>query len=581
MKIVERKVNPSVVATLEDAGISPVLAKVFAGRGVSAQDQATPTLDKLIPYTELKGAVEMANILADAIIAGKKLRVVADYDADGATACTIAIRGLRAFGANVDFLIPNRLEHGYGLTPEIAELAASPSDAGRPDYLITVDNGIASHAGIDRANALGVPVLVTDHHLPAETHPNAMAIVNPNQHGCTFPSKSLAGCGVMFYVLWALQDELFSRDFLSDERVDQSFTVEKLLPIAAIGTVADVVALDTNNRIIVHEGISLIRKGVSFPGIDALAKAAGRNPRELATSDIAFGIGPRINAAGRLETMDAGVECLTTDSVARALALAKLLHEINDKRKEIETDMTDDAVRQLLTEVQESRYTAVLHNEDWHQGVIGIVAGRIKERVWRPTFALANGKNGEIKGSGRSIPGFHLRDALADIDAHHPGLLPKFGGHAAAAGVTIRAGGLQEFSEAFEKVARKMLKPADLQQCIEVDGSLDNADMCLDTVVNIKQQVWGQAFPEPSFCDEFDVVEAKPIGGGLHLRLVLEKDGKKFQGVKFRHAGGVPQGRIRVVYKLDANKFRDETNLQLLVEYLEEANTKTKEPKAA
>lgn len=576
MKIVERPFNPSSAVALVKSGVHAVLARCLAARGVKTPAEVHPRLEELIPYTELKGATEMACILADAIESGKHIRIVADYDADGATACSIGVRGLRAFGASVDYLIPNRLEHGYGLTPEIAELAATglvDSDkAQKPDFIVTVDNGIASHKGIERANELGVPVLVTDHHLPTDQPPAALCIVNPNQHGCTFPSKALAGCGVIFYVMWALQDELLSRGWLSNPKVDPTFTIERLLPLAAVGTVADVVALDKNNRILVEVGVGLVRKGHSLPGIDAIAKVAGKNPRELATSDIAYAIGPRINAAGRLDTMDAGVECLTTDSVARALALANILHDINDRRKEIESDMTTEAVRRLLTDVQESRFTAVLHAESWHQGVIGIVAGRIKERIWRPTFVLADGKNGELKGSGRSIPGFHLRDALDIVDKRCPNLLVKFGGHAAAAGVTLRPGGLEEFSQQFEQVARELLTPADLNQCIEMDGSLETSEMSLETVIALKSQVWGQAFPEPSFSDVFTVVDAKPIGGGMHLRMVLDKNGKRFQAVKFRHTDGLPSGKIRAVYKLDANKFRDETNLQLLVEYLEQAS---------
>lgn len=564
MKIVERGFAPTTAHKLVTEGLSPVLARTLAARGVSKAAEAAADLAALLPYTALKGAEAMALELADAIESGKRLLIVADYDADGATACSVGVRALRAFGANVGYLIPNRLEHGYGLTPEIARIACAM--APRPDFLVTVDNGIASHAGIDESNRLGVPVLVTDHHLPAETHPAAKVIVNPNQHGCTFPSKAMAGCGVMYYVMWALQDELVSRGWMG---MDPYFDVTTLLPIVAIGTVADVVALDSNNRILVNEGIKRIRAGRSFAGIDALAKVAGKDPRELATSDIAFGLGPRVNAAGRLESMDAGVECLTTDGVARAEALAQDLHSINDRRKEIEGEMTDEAVRRLLTDVREDRFTAVLHSQDWHQGVIGIVAGRLKERIWRPTFVLADGKDGEYKGSGRSIPGFHLRDALDLVDRYHPGLLVKFGGHAMAAGVTVRAGGLPEFTEAFESVARSMLKPSDLNQVLEVDGPLDINEMSLDTVRLLKLQVWGQAFPEPAFCDEFNVLEARAIGGGKHLRLTLEKGGQRFTAVKFRHTDGVPPARVKAVYKLDANTFRNETNLQLLLEHIE------------
>lgn len=566
MQIVERKFSPSAALSLHKEGMSTVLARVLASRGVMRAADAVGTAAGLIPYTALKGAVDMAEVLADAIESGKRLLIVGDYDADGATATSVGLRALRAFGANVDFLIPNRLELGYGLSPELARIACSRDP--KPDYLITVDNGIASHAGIAECNRLGVEVLVTDHHLPAATHPEARVIVNPNQHGCEFPSKAMAGCGVIYYVMWALQDELVVRGYTG---MDMSFDVTRLLPIVAIGTVADVVALDANNRILINEGIQRIRQGRSFPGIDAIARVAGKNPRELSTSDIAFGIGPRINAAGRLETMDAGVETLCTDLTARAEALAQQLHDINDRRKEIEGEMTEEAVRHLLTDVQEDRYTAVLHSQDWHQGVIGIVAGRLKERIWRPTFVMANGKDGEFKGSGRSIPGFHLRDALDMVDRRCPGLLMKFGGHAMAAGVTVRPGGLAEFSEAFEAVGRMLLKPSDLNQTLEVDGALDASEMSLDTVKVLKNQVWGQAFPEPAFCDEFDVVESRAIGQGKHLRLTLQKGKTRFQAVKFRHTDGLPPTRIRAVFKLDANTYRNETNLQLLVEYMEPA----------
>jgi single-stranded-DNA-specific exonuclease len=564
MQIVERKFSPSAALSLHREGVSTVLARVLASRGVVRAADAVGTAAGLIPYTALKGAVEMAEVLADAIESGKRLLIVGDYDADGATATSVGLRALRAFGANVDFLIPNRLELGYGLSPELARIACSRDP--KPDYLITVDNGIASHAGIAECNRMGVEVLVTDHHLPAATHPEARVIVNPNQHGCEFPSKAMAGCGVIYYVMWALQDELVMRSYAG---MDMGFDVTRLLPIVAIGTVADVVALDANNRILINEGIQRIRQGRSFPGIDAIARVAGKNPRELSTSDIAFGIGPRINAAGRLETMDAGVETLCTDLTARAEALAQQLHDINDRRKEIEGEMTEEAVRHLLTDVQEDRYTAVLHSQDWHQGVIGIVAGRLKERIWRPTFVMANGKDGEFKGSGRSIPGFHLRDALDMVDRRCPGLLLKFGGHAMAAGVTVRPGGLAEFSDAFEAVGRLLLKPSDLNQTLEVDGALDTAEMSLETVKVLKNQVWGQAFPEPAFCDEFDVVESRAIGQGKHLRLTLQKGKTRFQAVKFRHTDGLPPTRIRAVFKLDANTYRNETNLQLLVEYME------------
>lgn len=566
MHIVERPFSLSYAAHMVSQGVHPVLARAWCARGVTTPADAEASLDSLEPYTRLAHAERMAQILADAIEQKKRLLIVADYDADGATACTIGVRALRAFGADVRYLIPYRLEHGYGLTPSIVDIACTSEP--RPDYLITVDNGISSHAGIERAREYGVPVLVTDHHLPGAQHPRAEVIVNPNQHGCTFPSKALAGCGVMYYVMWALQDELVSRGI---EFADRNFEVSSLLPFVAVGTVADVVPLDRNNRILVAEGLKRLRAGRTFAGLDALARVSGRNPRELSTSDIAFGVGPRINAAGRLETMDVGVDCLTCDDPARAEALAKSLHDINDRRKEIEGEMVDEAVRQLLTDVRKERYTAVLHAPQWHQGVIGIVAGRIKEKIWRPTFVLADGKNGELKGSGRSIPGLHLRDALDLVDKRCPGLLLAFGGHSMAAGVTVRAGGLEQFSQTFEDVCREHLSARDLQQELETDGPLSVDEMSLSTVALLKEHVWGQAFPEPSFSDEFAVVESRAIGQGKHLRLVVEKDGRRFQAVKFRHTDGAPPSRIRAVYKLDRNEFRDEISLQLLVEHLEAA----------
>ena len=564
MKIVEKTFKPSDALAFMKAGVPPVLARVLASRGVKTIAEALPTMSSLLPYTELSGAVEMASILADAIMDKSRLLIVADYDADGATACSVGVRALRGFGANVGFIIPNRMEHGYGLSEGIAKIACEQEP--RPDFLITVDNGISSHGGIDYCNSVGIPVLVTDHHLQADTLPNAKVIVNPNQKSCNFPSKALAGCGVIYYVMWALQDELVSRGY---ENIQPGFDVTQLLPIVAVGTVADVVALDANNRALINEGLKRIHKGCTILGISKLAEAAGKNPLSLATSDIAFGIGPRINAAGRLESMNAGVECLITDDPAIAEKLAKELHEINDRRKEIELDMVDEAVRQLLTEVHPDRCSAVLHSKYWHQGVIGIVAGRIKEKVWRPTFVLASGKDEEYKGSGRSIPGLHLRDALDLLDKRYPGVLAKFGGHAMAAGVTVNPGKLEEFAEGFEAVVKELINPADLLQELQVDGGLARSELNLTTVDWLKKQIWGQAFTEPVFYDTFDILEAKHIGGGLHARFLLGKEGARYNAVKFRHSEELPTGKVGIAYKVDKNTFREETNLQLLIEYID------------
>jgi single-stranded-DNA-specific exonuclease len=563
MEIVEKSFSPTAALGLIREGASPLLARVLAARQVRCLADARPPVERLLPYSALKNAAQMGAALADAIEAGKRLLILADYDADGATACAVGMKAMSAFGANVGYLIPDRLEHGYGLTPGIVRLAAEQTP--RPEYIITVDNGIASHEGIEEANRLGIPVLVTDHHLPKETHPDAELIVNPNQHGCDFPSKAMAGCGVMYYVMWALQDELVERGYVG---MSPTFHVTQLLPIVAIGTVADVVALDTNNRVLVNEGLRQLREGGGTQGIRALAVVSGKVLEHLSTTDIAFGLGPRINAAGRLESMDAGVECLLCEDELRSTDLALALHEVNERRKEIESDMTETAIRQLLTDVQPERYTAVLHAAAWHIGVIGIVAGRIKEKIWRPTFVLADGNAGEIKGSGRSIPGFNLKDALDLVDKRHPGVLLKFGGHAMAAGVTVAAGKLEEFREGFEKVARELLSPTDLAQQIACDGGLSRDELSLASVAILREQVWGQAFPEPFFVDTFRVIESRALSGGKHLKMTLEKDGFRYDAIKFRHADGPPPSRVKLVYRIGANTFRDETKLQLLGEIL-------------
>jgi single-stranded-DNA-specific exonuclease len=569
MQIVERKYSPSTALALWRAKVPPLLARVLAARGIKTPEEIVGSLSELLPYTLLRGAVAAATLLADLIEQKKRFLIVADYDADGATACTVGIRGLRALGADVGYLIPNRLEHGYGLTPDIVKIAAELEP--RPDYIITVDNGIASIDGIAYANSVGIPVIVTDHHLQGDDQdaPAAVAIVNPNQRGCPFPSKALAGCGVMWYVLWALEDELRKRN----KPIASGFSVNSLLPIVAIGTVADVVALDRNNRILVSEGLERIHEpNTSFPGIESLAKVSKRDARRLTTSDIGFGLGPKINAAGRLESMDAGVETLCTDDPKRADQLAAALFDINERRREIESDTQREAVEQYVANIDPLAYTVTLHDDKWHKGVIGIVAGRIRERVYRPSFILATGKNGDLTGSGRSIPGFHLRDALALVNIRYPDVMVKFGGHAAAAGVTIKAGTFEIFARAFEEVAREMLSPSMLNQVMEVDGSLDASDMTLETVSKIKAHVWGQGFPEPSFCDVFKVSKYNKMGENKeHLRMYLSKGGQNFQAVKFRYEGGELPPKVKLVYKMDANTFNDKTSLQLLVEHIEAA----------
>jgi single-stranded-DNA-specific exonuclease len=568
MELLNRKTEPSDIEHLISEGVNPVIAQCWSGRGIkSVAEVCGHSLQDLIPYTQLTGAVEMALILRDAIVKKQKLLIVADYDADGATACSVGLLGLRALGADVSYIIPDRQIHGYGLTPTVVDLAMKHM----PDYLITVDNGIAAHAGISYANEKGIPVLVTDHHLPGETHPDARVIVNPSQHGCLFPSKHMAGCGVIWYVLWALQNVMIEEGLLD---LDFNFDISSLLPIVAVGTIADVVSLDYNNRTLVNLGLRMIREGKGPHGIDALSKIAKRNPEVLATSDIAFGVAPRINAAGRLESMDAGVECLTSLTEVTALSLAQELDKINSDRKERETTMSEQAITQLVKDVKEDRKSIALYSDDWHIGIIGIVAGRLKEKHWRPTFVLAKGsdesKANEIKGSGRSIPGFHLRDALVWIDTKYPDILLKFGGHAMAAGVTVRASMLEAFQDAFEEVAQLWLTDDALQQKIDTDGPLAVEHMTLETVAQIRQEVWGQGFPAPVFHDVFEIEKAQMIGKDKKtLKLYLRKGDKVFEAVKFKHTDGIPIGHVDVLYKLDVNDYNGNRSLQLMVEHLE------------
>ncbi len=567
MKIVERPYSPSAAYQLVKDGLGEVLARVYAARGIASKSELALGLESLIPHSMLTDADTAAEILCEAIADQRRILIISDYDADGATACAIGLRGLRAYGANIGYLVPNRLEHGYGLTPEIVRIAAALTP--KPALIVTVDNGISSIAGVAEAKRLGMEVLVTDHHLPGERLPEARLIVNPNRRDCDFASKSLAGCGVMFYVLLALEERMARRNVPPQP---QDFTMHSLLPIVAIGTVADVVPIDQNNRLLVRAGLDMIRDKPSFAGIEALIKVSERNARELTTGDIAFAVGPRINAAGRLESMDAGVDCLTTDDQEYAMALAKRLHEINLQRREIEANTVTEAVEQVASSVGADQYTAVAFHKDWHKGVIGIVAGRVRELVYRPTFIFASDSSGALTGSGRSIIGFNLRDALDLVDRRAPGLLLKYGGHAMAAGATLREGGLGEFTEHFEAVARQLLTPAALRQQLETDGALQPHEMSLQTVAQVKDEAWGQAFPEPTFSDTFKVIETRRMGQDQnHIKMIVQKGTKAFTAVKFR-AGDVEVPRnVKVVYKLGANTFRGATNLQLLLEHFEAA----------
>ena len=546
---------------LAQQGMHPVLARLMAARGLHDPRDLSTELDALIKPDALTHVDRAAIFLADAIDAGRRMLIVADYDCDGATACAVGVRGLRAMGASIDYIVPNRFDYGYGLTPEIVTLAIKEKS---PEIIITVDNGIASIDGVDEANRRGIPVVVTDHHLPGTTLPAAAVIVNPNQPGCGFPSKNLAGVGVMFYTLLALRAELRRRgrfDSASQPRLDH------LLDLVALGTVADVVKLDSNNRILVAQGLRRIRAGRAHPGIAALFSVAGREVRKANPFDLGFTAGPRLNAAGRLADMSLGIECLLSDDNQRAWEIAHQLDSINRERREIEAGIQEAALASLENIAPSDKAALTLFDPSWHQGVIGIVASRLKEKFFRPTITFAPAGNGMIRGSGRSIPGFHLRDALDLVYKRHPHLIDKFGGHAMAAGLSLREENFSLFSEAFEQVARESLSAADLEHVLEHDGSLPPAYYTLDFIGQLDAQVWGQGFAPPLFCDEFRVLNQRVLKE-RHLKLQLERDNRKYEAIWFNHAEALPD-RIRAAYRLDANEFNGRTTVQLMVEFAE------------
>lgn len=570
--LVQRRVPTRAFEMLLQSGVHPMLARLYAARGLQQAADTDTSFKALIPPAQLRGAEEAAQLLADAIESQARMVIVADYDCDGATACAVGVRALRAFGAEVAYLVPNRFEYGYGLTPEIVELAAQS----QPDLIITVDNGIASIEGVARAVDLGMAVLITDHHLPGDTLPAAEVIVNPNQPGCRFPSKHLAGVGVMFYVMLALRAELRNRGWFADgARAEPN--LGSLLDLVALGTVADVVKLDHNNRVLVAQGLARMRAGNCQPGVRALFAAAGRDMARAGTFDIGFGLGPRLNAAGRLSDMSLGIEALITDDYVRALDIAQQLDALNRERRAIEAEMQDAATEQLarLADAQnaQDRATLALFDPDWHQGVIGILASRVKERAHRPTIAFARGSttagDHEIKGSGRSIPGLHLRDALDLVSKRAPGLLLKFGGHAMAAGLTLREADFARFAELFEQAVRDMIDPAALTRTIETDGELEGSFINLHCARMLRDEIWGQGFPAPVFDDVFRI-ERQTLLKDKHLKLRLEKNGARFDAIWFNHAEPLPE-RIRAAYRLDVNEFQGVASVQLMIEYAEGA----------
>ena len=564
-----RDAPPRAVWALEQAGVHPLLARLFAGRGVRGTDDLDDSLARLLPPIGLLGIQGAARLLADAIAQRQRICVVADYDCDGATACAVALRGLRLLGAAPDaltYVVPDRAIHGYGLTPAIVDLAVQQ----RPDVLLTVDNGIASMAGVAHARAVGLAVLVTDHHLPALIDdvvalPDANVIVNPNQPGCTFESKNLAGVGVMFYVLLALRGELRERGVFTAQTQPR---LDALLDLVALGTVADVVRLDANNRRLVAQGLRRIRAGHMQPGVAALFAAAGRNARRASAFDFGFALGPRINAAGRLSDMTLGIECLLTDDMGRAADLAKQLDTINRERRVVEAGMREQAegwLDALLAQQADVPPPALaIFDAGFHEGVVGIVASRLKDRVHRPTFVFARGQDGLLKGSGRSIPGFHLRDALDLVSKREPDVLKRFGGHAMAAGCTIAQADFPAFDAALQKVAAEWLDAATLSRTLLSDGPLPVEHFNAETVRALNAQVWGQAFEEPLFIDEVQIVSQRLVGE-KHLKLSVRHKGTLRDAIWFGRSEPVA-ATVRLAYRLSIDEYNGRERVQMVVE---------------
>ncbi len=592
MKLLTRDVPPRAVWALEQAGVHPLLARLFAARGVASKDELDDGLSRLLPPSHLLGAAQAAVLLADAIEKNLRICVVADYDCDGATACAVALRGLRLLGAqHASYLVPDRVLDGYGLTAKIAQRVKD----GGADVLVTVDNGIASFDGVAAARALGLQVLVTDHHLCALVEgqvqlPEANVIVNPNQPGCAFESKSIAGVGVMFYVLLALRAELRQRGAFTSVRAElveaspstssgRTATpgeprLDTLLPLVALGTVADVVRLDANNRRLVAQGLKRVRAGALPAGMAALFRATSRKSSVATTFDFGFALGPRINAAGRLSDMTLGIECLITDDASRADELANMLDGINRERREIEGEMREQAfaiAESLFDEGDEPPPAICVFDPDFHEGVVGIVASRIKDKLHRPSFVFAAsqapGKEHELKGSGRSIAGFHLRDALDLMAKRHPGMLLRFGGHAMAAGCTIEEDQLDQFDEAFSQVALEWLDAATLTRSLQTDGALSPEYRRVDLVDTLHAEVWGQGFAAPTFSEEVEVLSQRLVGE-KHLSLKLRHQGQPVDAIWFGHTEPLP-ARVKIAFRLDAEEWQGRRAVKFLIEGVE------------
>ena len=566
-RLVRRASNARLALDLEQKVQSALLARLFAQRGIVDQSEIDFSLGNLLPPDSMKGLTEAANVVASTIVNRQKIIIVGDFDADGATSTALMVHCLRACEADVDYLVPNRFEFGYGLTPEIVAVAAKM----QPALIVTVDNGISSVDGVGAANALGIKTVITDHHLPGDVVPAATAIVNPNQTGCAFPSKALAGVGVSFYLLSAVRKVLRQKSWFEQKQLSEPLLAD-YLDLVALGTIADVVPFDKNNRVLVNEGIRRMRAGKVRPGIRALLAVSGTNFKKLISRDIAFGVAPRLNAAGRLEDMSIGIECLLSETDAGAVVLAEQLDGINKARRSIEDEMKDQAIEIVKAAVASNsestktdKYGVCLYNASWHQGVVGIIASRIKDRVHRPTIAFAKVSDTEIKGSARSIHGLHIRDALDAIATANPGLIDKFGGHAMAAGLSLPLAKFAEFAALFDAEARKGLSKGDLEQQVVSDGEL-GGKFNLATARKIAEAApWGQGFPEPVFDGEFEIIDQR-ILGSRHLKLRLLKDDELIDAIAFNHNRLIEERTKRMAYRIDINEYRGLEKVQLIIE---------------
>lgn len=547
---------------LEQRGIHPLLARLYAARGIQTADQISTRMADLIPPAALKGLDNAATLLADAIMHERRICIVADYDADGATACAVAVRGLRLLGARPDrvsYFVPDRFKLGYGLTPAIVDLVAGRSES-KPDLLLTVDNGIASIDGVAHARALGMQVIITDHHLPGTMLPDADAIVNPNQAGCEFPSKNLAGVGVMLYTLMGLRQALRQRGWAAAEQAN----LGTLLDIVALGTIADVVPLDANNRILVANGLARIRSRRCCAGILALYAVAGKPPDRAQSTDLGFLLGPRLNAAGRMDDMRIGIRCLLADDMGEALKLAQELDRLNTARRAVEAQMKSDAAS-ILNQLDVHTTAGIsLYDPNWHGGVVGILAGRIKEQMHRPTIVFAGDGSGQIKGSGRSIPGLHLRDALDHLTKLYPELILKFGGHAMAAGLTIREQDFPLFQRAFDELVDQLLPIDARQHSLAVDGALGEGDLNLNSAHLLSEGIWGQGFPAPVFANKFQILESRLLQD-KHLKLTVASGTQRIDAIRFNDTT-VPTQDDTLAYVLDINHYNGVERPQLRIE---------------